>query len=104
MFKIKRSLSLLCAVLAVASAFTLIFSDHSGSERKIAEDDNASGYRYIVREYNGKIAVFEADNTSPVEILDCLVKNLPESDKNKLIKGIEVEDEGNLQQLIEAFD
>ena len=43
---------------------------------------------YIVKEYNGLVAVFYGDETRPIKITDCYVSSLPESDRKKLLSGI----------------
>lgn len=57
---------------------------------------------YTVREYNGKIAVFVQDHTTPLDILpDPYVRDLPQADQAMLKKGIALQSEAELQSLLE---
>lgn len=61
-------------------------------------------YAYIVREYEGRVAVFSADNeTEPEMVLETLVKYLPDYDRSQMQEGIKVSDYKELVALIEDF-
>ena len=59
---------------------------------------------YIVKEFNGRVAVFQSENDSPVQILDCIIKDLPPDAVKALATGIEVNSINELQKIIEAYD
>lgn len=58
---------------------------------------------YILREYNGKTAVFEKGRELPVFIEDIFIDNLPEKDRKALREGIILSSPEELQSLIEDF-
>lgn len=58
---------------------------------------------YVLKDYNGNLAVFSPDNDSPIEILDINTSAFPEKDRQSLKKGIKVFSEDELFRLIEDF-
>ncbi|MEE0059340.1 MAG: hypothetical protein UE295_00790 [Acutalibacteraceae bacterium] len=56
---------------------------------------------YIVREYNGMIAVFYSGQDKPFKITDSYVESLPQQDIDNLKHGIIVDNEENLRKLLE---
>ncbi len=58
---------------------------------------------YVVKEYNGSLAVFRGGSSSPYKILDCDFSLLSDYDKEYLIEGISVYAEAELNSLIEDF-
>ena len=100
-----QTLFSLIAVFIVACASILIIaSEFSPPKNKTDREKVTVGYQYIVKEYNGKIAIFDYETAVPVEILDCPLSSLPADEAEKLKSGINVATEAELQQLIEAFD
>lgn len=43
---------------------------------------------YFLGEFNGKLAIFEADNNAPIEVLDVYIESLPERDVQRIKNGI----------------
>ncbi len=60
-------------------------------------------YKYIVREYNGKLAVFEFGENKPFRITDLDVALLPQSDQRVLAGGIRVADNKELIRVLEDY-
>lgn len=58
---------------------------------------------YVVREYEGKVAVFVGGDTQPGMVLDVYVSYLPEADRRLLETGIAVEDYPKLVRLLEDY-
>jgi len=71
---------------------------------KIEADNFTTAQVYIVKEFKGKIAVFQQGNDLPVHILDCIIKDLPPDAVQALTTGIEVNNINELQKIIEAYD
>ncbi len=66
------------------------------------EIQQATDYQtYIVREYNGMVAVFYNDTDKPVKVTDRYVSALPKQDIINLKQGIEVYNEEDLRKLLE---
>lgn len=61
-------------------------------------------YKYTVREYNGKVAVFSLDDDMPMSVLNISVKDLPIKDRQMLINGIFADDELKLNEILQDYD
>lgn len=74
-------------------------------ENTVSEADSSQpDYAYIMREYEGRIAIFSADNdTEPEMVLDTMVKFLPDTDQGQMREGIKVRDYKELVSLIEDY-
>lgn len=55
----------------------------------------------VVREYNGRIGIFRGGSETPARIIDYDVSLLSEFDRAELRKGLVIETEAELRQLIE---
>lgn len=61
-------------------------------------------YTYLLREYEGRVAIFPyADDSEPEIVLDTLVKFLPDYDRSQMQEGIPVKDYRELVSLIEDY-
>ena len=58
---------------------------------------------YIMKNYEGKIACFEEDSTSPFMITEVYVINLPPLDRAMLEDGIEIVGAKNLSRVLEDY-
>lgn len=72
--------------------------------QKAVRSEQADGYVYWIKEYNGKVAVFENNAQQPQEILDCPLDSLPNEEIKRIQNGIPVSSPEELQQWIEAYD
>ena len=59
--------------------------------------------KYIMRDYNGRIAVFVYGEEEPQEVFDVFTSSLPRGEAERVYKGITVEGDEALQKLIEDF-
>lgn len=59
--------------------------------------------RYLMKNYGGRLAVFEAQQQSPLLVFDVYVNTLPEYDQQLLQEGISVEGEQQLTRIIEDY-
>jgi len=71
-----------------------------GTQRESGDD---KPYQYMLREYDGRIAVFPAESEEPELVLDVLVKYLPDFDRTQMQQGIHVKDYEELVRLIEDY-
>jgi hypothetical protein len=60
-------------------------------------------YAYIMREYNGFIAVFAFGDQEPLTVLDTAVRFLPDYDRRLLEEGIPLRDYADLAARIEDY-
>ena len=56
---------------------------------------------YIVKDFNGNIAVFNSIDENPIKIMDIYTTNLPKADQEMLLKGITVKNQSELDALLE---
>ena len=89
----------------LAAIITTMFScdkDNNISDITPTEIQQATDYQtYIVREYDGMVAVFYNGQDKPVRVTDRYISALPQQDINDLKKGIPVDNEENLRKLLE---
>lgn len=76
----------------------------SGIERaaELSAPD-AHDYAYIIREHEGRVAVYPAGADEPEIILDVYVKYLPDYDRSQMAQGIQVKDYTQLMSLLEDY-
>lgn len=58
---------------------------------------------YIVKDYNGKVAVFKDGDTEPVRTTQQQVDALPKTDRDMLNEGVTVTGDDELRRLIEDY-
>lgn len=58
---------------------------------------------YILKNSNGHLAVFKANENSPIITTDTLISDLPYDDQNKLLTGIRVTGDKNLRIALEDY-
>ena len=61
------------------------------------------GYLYIIREHDGRVAVFARGEDTPEMILERMVHHLPVYDRIQLREGVPVFTEEELQERIEDY-
>ena len=59
--------------------------------------------RFVIRDFHGKIAVFESGSDSPVQITETLTSSLPSVDTIELKGGVYAADERELRRLLEDY-
>ena len=64
---------------------------------------NSNNYEYLLKEYEGRLAVFKKNSTEPDMVFDLLIKMLPQYDQEQLKQGIYVKDYRELVDLIEDY-
>lgn len=60
-------------------------------------------YQYLLREENGRLAVYRTGESEPQMVFDVPVRALPEFDQRQLAEGIPVEDYPTLVRRIEDY-
>lgn len=101
----KRLISVLSAVILVSALALAVNTIQSPYENNEADSNSVTvSYKYTVKDYNGKVAVFSYGSSYPIEILDCPLNSLPADEAARLFEGINITDESQLQALIEAYD
>ena len=70
------------------------------SDEEQSEQEN---FTFIIKEYQGKVAVFQGQASEPLFVSDVSISSLPLADKEILSEGIEVSSERELNRLIEDY-
>lgn len=78
-----------------------LVTDSSGFSESETTAPNAAGY--ILKEYNGTLALFRENSEKPYRILDADLTTLTDYDKELLQNGIKVDTEKEVNALIEDF-
>ena len=81
------------------SVFLYALGNNIGAAQ--SKTDEPASYTYIIKEYDGNIAVFIAGESTPNQIYEVPVETLPKEDIQSLQSGIRVYNEQQLQSLIE---
>lgn len=58
---------------------------------------------YILREYDGRLGIFEPGGAVPQTVIDIYIKNLPETDQQALKQGVAAENYAALIRLLEDY-
>jgi len=69
----------------------------------IVTSPNESDYLYIIREYDGRVAVFARGESNPEMVLERLVHHLPTYDRIQMQEGVRVYTIQELQDRIEDY-
>ena len=67
------------------------------------ETIDTCNYKYIIKDYKGRIAVYQYGKNLPIEIFDIYTDSLPETDSMKIYNGINITNEKELQNVIEDY-
>lgn len=77
---------------------------NSNTQKSNTQNDSSiPDFEYVLKDFNGKVAVFRKDENVPEFIFDVYINNLPSNDQKQLSTGIFAKDDIELQQLIEDF-
>lgn len=89
------------AILATAAAFGGIKLSHNDSS--LYNEKSVACMSYTIREYDGRIGIFQTGSTVPEEVLDVYLITLPNEDVARLQNGIKAEGQDEISALIEDF-
>lgn len=68
-----------------------------------AADGSADTARYTIGEWEGRLAVFEGDQTYPRQVFDVYVDALPEELRRQVRAGVPARDDTQLSVLLEDY-
>lgn len=97
-----------CAVVIAASALMAAFMLPAGravltSGPAASASSSSSAVIYIIRSYQGKVAIFQPGKSEPSRVLDVYVETLPKEEQDKLKAGIEIETQEQLESMIDNY-
>lgn len=58
---------------------------------------------YVIKNYDGKVSVFEKGKSIPLRVTDTLTSKLPQQDQEILQNGIEVNSQKDVSNILEDF-
>lgn len=89
-------------IVSIAAVFYTI-SAKKNTSRSSQSESNAM---YVLKDFEGRVAVFKANEGTPYKILDVYTSTLPNTDQITLSNdgGIPIEDEEGLAAIIEDFE
>ena len=91
---------ILCIIISFVAIPTTDKNSPSSQEIKTGSSSNNS-LSYIVKDFNGNIAVFEESSSTPFKVTEVCTNTLPKVDQEKLIAGIVVKSQAELNTLLE---
>ncbi len=106
---LKKILAYIIAAVAVSGIIIIIVTSkdkNAGAQSDVSgiTSDASGSPLYVLKEYQGHVGVFRYGYTSPSEILDALISDLPAHDREELKSGVYVYSDDELQQRIEDYD
>ena len=60
--------------------------------------------KYILGEFNGKLAIFQTNNSTPIEVLDVQINSLPQRDIERINNGITANTLSEIIALAEDYE
>lgn len=110
MFRVKNAILLTLAGIFLVSLITLgiayAMPTEAGESQSVSESapaQPAGKESYLLRAYEGKLAVFTEDLVTPDLIFDVYVRTLPEYDREQLERGIRAASYEELTKLVEDY-
>ena len=103
------TLATICPLVVGLTTFSLLFLNKKTELKEIetkedAKNNKENSYKYVVKEVEGKINVFENGKETPIETIEKEVEYLPEYDKKILKDGIYVENPQELNKVLEDYE
>lgn len=86
--------TIFCAILIMVSIYTFI-------PQKQTVPIEETQVEYTLRDYGGKVAVFENDSSTPMVVYEIYTHLLPENDIEMLRRGIKIATREQLQTCLE---
>lgn len=89
-----------CLIFIGVAAWISVFIP-SGSTA-VTQPKSPSELRFL-GEWNGQVALFEAETDEPIEVYEITVRTLPEEEQARLRERIPVNNEAELETLLENY-
>lgn len=92
------------AIIITSTFFSIFFVNNKEAIRANSNKKYENDYKYLVKEDNGKIKVFDNKSKESIKTLEKEVEYLPEYDQNMLQEGIYAYDINDLNKILEDYD
>ena len=94
--------SCLFVLICVITNAVIIPNLHKNTKVSNVEKETTSNIvTYIVKDFNGNIAVYEMGSARPFKVTDVPISSMPKTDQDMLKNGIQVKGETELDSLLE---
>ena len=90
---------LICVLVSFVSI--PVMNQNSKASQKVEPETPSTSLSYIVKDFNGNIAVFEDGSSAPFKVTEVCTNTLPKVDQEKLAEGIIVHSQVELNTLLE---
>lgn len=98
-----KKITFVTAIIMFSCMIFDVVTDNITSKDVNPNTVSTNSYTYIIKEYNGKLAVFESVQEKPYKVTNLSLTILPEYDKQLLQKGIEVSSVKELNKILEDY-
>lgn len=88
------------SAIIITSGFNNIKKDESPTN---IADTEPSTQKYIISEFEGRIALYKSGEKEPLEVYPVFASSLPDSDYARIKKGICVESNDELHSLLDDY-
>ena len=99
--KVLKAVKILAVVYLAISLS--VFAVGGKSKENTPRENTTTEYEYKLAEFDGRIAVFDLETNSPIEVFDVYVSSLPYSEQSLIRQGLFASDRAELQRLIEDY-
>ncbi|MDE6004235.1 MAG: hypothetical protein K2G88_02495 [Oscillospiraceae bacterium] len=110
MGSIRLEFGLLLTAMTISAVIILVSAGKSLVQQKSYAIEQASALAekepigFILKTYQGKIALFRENSEKPYQILDIEIYLLPDADRELLEQGIFAESEEELKKILEDWE
>ncbi|MDR2655737.1 MAG: hypothetical protein LBC56_06660 [Oscillospiraceae bacterium] len=109
---ITASLFIMVVTASIVLIYNSRFAPAEGNAKQVPKESSFESapsalaeneYLYIVREFEGRLAVFEKGRVNPKIVYSVYTSHLPAADRQRLAQGIPAKDERELRLIIEDY-
>ncbi len=98
----KKHILIITFILSASLIFSVTTLNNAKATSKNVKSSEAYEKTYILKDYNGRIALFEKGSTEPIEVYDIFTQSLPEKDIKIIKDGITV-NQADIQLILEEY-
>jgi len=98
---LKKRIIIITSIILVFITGFIVLNYMKNSDQETGNSKTSA--LYVVKNFNGKIAIFEKESIEPFKITEIPVSYLPEKDQENLNKGIEAFNFEELKHILEDY-
>lgn len=95
--------TLILSLLILLCCLTIFVLNDERNNAKTVEITTQQEIKYMLKEFNGMLALYENESSQPKEIFNISISSFPEEDIKKLKKGIIINEADELYRLLEDY-